>query len=139
MSRTHARVTSLQLTEAECWDLVRASTIGRLAFHHPDGIKVVPVSYVLDSQDVIIRTSPAGLASHAVDAEDVAFEVDDYNTTTGNGWTVLSNGSVAALSETEHESPQLPTPPTPWAEGNRSLSLRFTAQAIDGRRVQRRP
>jgi uncharacterized protein len=135
----NVRQQSTQLTKQECLDLLHASTVGRVGFSHPDGIKILPVNYLVVGEDVIIRTSPSGvIAALAKEGSEIAFEVDYHNTTGGNGWSVLLNGPITPLTDVEFDALDLPGRIVAWAGADRTLYLRFTARQVDGRRVQRR-
>lgn len=135
----NVRHQSPALTKQECLDLLHASTVGRIGFTHPDGIKILPVNYVIAGDDVIIRTSPSGTIAALADGnQEVAFEVDYHNSVGGYGWSVLLNGPIRAMTDVELEALQLPTRVAPWAGGDRTQHLRFTPRRIDGRRVHRR-
>lgn len=126
------------LTKQECLDLLQASTVGRLGFMGHDGIKILPVNYVIVGNDVIIRTNPSGaIAAPAEDDQEVAFEVDYHNPVGGYGWDVLLNGPITALADAELQELHLPSRAVPWAGGDRTLHLRFTPLRVDGRRVHR--
>lgn len=127
------------LTKQECLDLLQASTVGRIGFNHPDGIKILPVNYVIAGDEIIIRTGPSGtIAALADDHQEVAFEVDYHNSVGGYGWSVLLNGPIRLLTQAELENLHLPSRIVPWVGGGRTLHLRFTPSRVNGRRVHRR-
>lgn len=129
---------TLELSAEECWDLLTASTVGRVGFTEADSVKIIPVNYVLDGRTLIIRTNPASsVAAIAESAIDIAFQVDYHDAISGSGWSVLLNGTAVALTAEEAESLNLPAR-VPWAGGDRSLHLRFSPRTIQGRRVRRR-
>lgn len=135
----NTRSPGLAMTRQECLELLQASTVGRIGFSHPDGIKILPVNYVAFGDEVIIRTSPSGVIATLADAgTEVAFEVDYHSPTGGYGWSVLLNGTIRALTDAEIEALNLPPRVIPWASGDRSLHLLFSARHVDGRRVKRR-
>ena len=38
------------LTEDECWEMLRAHEFGRLAFHLTDQVHLVPINYAVDDE-----------------------------------------------------------------------------------------
>lgn len=122
------------LSEEECWELVDASSVGRFGFVQDGDVKIIPVNYMVDV-DVIIRTLPTGILSKLA-GKRVTFEVD-YHGSHGAGWSVLMHGPAAALSDDEAELVRRWNRVLPWAGGDRSLFLSFTADSIEGRRVNR--
>ncbi|HEY9291609.1 MAG TPA: pyridoxamine 5'-phosphate oxidase family protein [Microlunatus sp.] len=129
---------SSEMSPSECWDLLAASTVGRVGFRYTDTIKVLPVNYILAGQTVVIRTSPTGVLSTIAADDDVAFEVDYHNATSGAGWSVLMSGTVEVMTQQQIDELRHGKRVVPWAGGDRSLHLRFTAKTIEGRRVLRR-
>jgi len=122
------------LSKAECLELLASRELGRMAYNDPDGPIVVPVNFVLDTDTVIIATSPhTDLGRHARSVP-VAFEVDEINQETHAGWSVLLRGRAEAVEYAElpaaHQSR-----PAPWAEGVRTLYLRVVPSSITGRRL----
>lgn len=123
------------LTTDECWDLVSATTVGRLGFRDAeDDVQIIPVNYQLDGE-VIIRTSRTGILAGLPGGPRVAFQIDHHGG--GAGWSVLMHGRLIILGEDEAEALHHPARVLPWAGGERDLLVRFSADDISGRRVRR--
>ena len=124
-----------ELTEQECWHLLRTQPVGRLAValgHHPD---VFPVNFALDGRTVVIRTEGGTKLAGAVLAPEVAFEVDHVDEITESGWSVVVRGraqEVTALTETE---PLERLGLQPWAGPAKARWLRIHPTTVTGRRV----
>ena len=41
----------------ECWELLRAHAMGRLAFHLADQVHIRPINYVVDNDTLLFRTA----------------------------------------------------------------------------------
>lgn len=81
---------AVQLSGAECLDLLGRHDLGRLAVVLDDGQPdLFPVNYVLDGDRVIFRTLPGTKLDHAALAK-VAFEVDER--TIAGGASVVVKG-----------------------------------------------
>lgn len=122
----------IPLSDEECWDLVRSSPVGRLAWHADSETSVVPLNFEVDTVDerqvIRIRTSPySALARDCVD-RDVAFEVDRIDPEHRGGWSVLLRGRCT------HEG-HAADGPQPWAAGSRMLGLSIQVRSVSGRRV----
>jgi nitroimidazol reductase NimA-like FMN-containing flavoprotein (pyridoxamine 5'-phosphate oxidase superfamily)/DNA-binding XRE family transcriptional regulator len=126
-----------ELSTAECYELLAAHTVGRIAVETPDGPAIVPVNYtyVEDEDAVVFRTSPGATPSFA-EGEEVAFEVDRLDEAQRVGWSVMVAGqaervtdpaSVERLAARAHAEP--------WAGGERPLWVRVRAERVSGRRV----
>lgn len=122
------------LTEEECWELVDAASVGRVGFVADGDVKIIPVNYMVDV-DLIIRTLPDGILSKLA-GQRVTFEVD-YHGHHGAGWSVLMHGPLQPLPADEAELVKRWNRVLPWAGGDRSLFLSFTADTVEGRRVSR--
>lgn len=126
------------LSEDECRELLSAASVGRVGFIDGGRVQIIPVNYVLDGHDVIIRTVNDGvLAALPSSTVDVAFEVDHLDALSGEGWSVLLSGIVRVISDPDEIAAIKTHRVSPWAGPDRPLHLRFTAAAISGRRVRR--
>jgi hypothetical protein len=129
-----------ELSIEECRELLGTTTIGRVGFASSGGQLILPVNFSFSAGAVIFRTAATGpLAELASGADDVAFEVDYSGTHSRRGWSVLLNGSAAAVDAAE--VPISTGDPAqqvePWAEGERELLIRLSPRTITGRRVSR--
>ena len=64
------------LSEPECWAMLKSQELGRLAFHHDDGVRITPVNYAVAGDHIVFRTGDGSMFSDLLQAADVAFEVD---------------------------------------------------------------
>src|SRR5215475_530350 len=85
----------VELSRAECLELLAASRFGRLAVVSAHSTPVIrPVNYVFDasSQSVVFRTG-WGTKFHALlTAGKAAFEIDGVDNATKTGWSVIISG-----------------------------------------------
>lgn len=127
-----------ELSEQECRELLRATTVGRVGFVADARVQIIPVNYLVDGDDVVIRIAPSGLLSALTQSTlQVAFEVDHHDDLAGSGWSVLLGGAISEMTGEELAAVPGASRRSPWAEGDRSLPLRFTPSSISGRRVRR--
>ena len=120
-----------ELSEDECWDLLRARTVGRVGWQGSDGPSIVPVNYVIDERAVVIRTAPFTDLGREGAVREMAFEVDDIDPVARTGWSVLVRGRRRLDPEAHGKTPR----PEVWVEGSRWLVLRIEARTISGRRL----
>lgn len=77
------------LSRAQCLELMGTEAVGRIGVSIGALPVVLPVNYILVTEDVVFRTIPGtkldAAARHAV----VAFEVDKYAPDGSCGWSVL--------------------------------------------------
>ena len=131
-----------RLDEAECLRLISPGGVGRLAYSGRFDLTVLPVNYRLHEGSIVFRTvrdSPTDtdLRTGIAGAEyKVAFEVDDIDPATQEGWSVLIQGS-AHHAESEAERASMRSAGVePWAGGVRDLFIRITPARITGRRIR---
>ena len=130
-----------ELDEAESLQLIAAGGIGRIAYQSRFGPAVLPVNYKWHDGAIVFRT-----VRHSALDEDlqtgiaggdymVAFEIDDFDVPTRQGWRVLIQGPAHHLeSEAERESVAR-AGVEPWAGGVRELFIRIVPHRITGRRI----
>lgn len=122
------------MSRAECYDLLRAGCVGRLAYVARPGVPdIVPVNYALDGDDVLVRSGPGPKLQAAERREIVAIEVDAIDETTRTGRSVVVVGRAQRVSVTDelrwHETTD------PWAAGPRRHVMRIHPDRVTGRRL----
>lgn len=128
------RVTQ-ELTLAESFELLGTRIIGRVAFSDQALPAVLPVTYAMDGQRVVFRTSLDGPLGERLDGAVVAFEVDQVDETTRSGWSVVMVG-VARLAREPSELLRVDRlRPQPWAGGDRRALIVITPGRVTGRLV----
>jgi hypothetical protein len=129
-----------ELDESECWDLLAQATIGRLGLHFGAMPRIVPVNFALLGKNIVVRTAVGAAVTHALRDSVVAFQVDNADLATQDGWSVVAVGQATRVTD-------LPTlqqvdgfPLGRWAPGHRHCVTRIEPRLISGRRfVQRMP
>src|SRR5690348_117275 len=81
----------------ECFALLAGHATGRLGVDVGRYPVILPVDYVLDGGDIVIRT-PAGTTLAAAENENVTFEVDEVDPGRRTGWSVLVRGVAEELT-----------------------------------------
>ena len=132
---SHGRLAPI--AEDECWQLLDATTVGRLAFTSDTGIEILPLNFIVFERRVFYRTEPGSpIAALAEDRDDVAFEVDHQDDMNQSGWSVLMKGSTTEAAAAEAERALASTTRLgPWAPGDRSLVIVLSPRTISGRKV----
>jgi uncharacterized protein len=126
----------MELSVAECMDLLRGGVVGRVAMSIPAGIRILPVNYAMDGDSILIRTTPYSELGTYGWKTPLAFEIDHIDYESHQGWSVVVNGR-GSLVEDDAELDDLRGggQPRPWASGARNLLLRLTPQEVTGRRL----
>ena len=129
------------LDEAECLRLISPGGIGRIAFTGRYGLTVLPVNYKLHDGAIVFRTaqdSPTGedLRTGIAHAEyQVAFEIDQINPETRDGWSVLIHGPAHHMSSDAEQAAVEASGVTPWPRGAHEHAIRIIPTTITGRRL----
>jgi len=130
-----------RLEEAECLRLISPGGIGRIAFNGRYGLTVFPVNYKVHDGSIVFRTaqdSPTGedLTTGIAHAEyQVAFEIDQINPETREGWSVLIHGPAHHMSTDAERAAVEASGVTPWPRGLREHAIRITPTSMTGRRL----
>lgn len=124
------------LTDRQCWERLRTTSIGRLAVHSAGQPDIFPINYVVDDETIVFRTRAGTKLSSSVLLQRVAFEIDGYDPGRGHAWSVVVKGrarSIERLSE-RYEAEDLPL--FPWVTFSKPEFVRIVPREVTGRRFQ---
>jgi len=123
------------LGPAECLRLLGDHHFGRMAFGGPVWPTILPVNYIVEEPNVVIRTAPGAKLEFAPMTA-VAFEIDEAAPGGEWGWSVLVQGPAFDITEaSDSYSARLRAlDVTPWAPGRRDHWLKIAIVEISGRR-----
>ena len=130
-----------RLDEAESLRLIAPGGIGRIAFTGRYGLTVLPVNYKLHDGAIVFRTaqdSPTGedLRTGIAHAEyQVAFEIDQINPETRDGWSVLIHGPAHHMLSDDERAAVAASGVAPWPRGVHEHAIRITPTSVTGRRL----
>lgn len=131
MSETRERAFH-ELTDDECWDMVRSHVVGRLGVPGEAGSApiILPVNYAVDGRSVVFR-SATGTKLSLLSDRPVAFEIDHIDLSSSSGWSVLLRGHAHELTHWESDHLDIPA----WAPGERRHVVRVVPELVTGRRI----
>jgi len=122
-----------ELSEPECRQHLSHGTVGRIAYVDPDGPVILPLNYVVQDEQLWIRTASYNqLAIHAAH-QMVAFEVDHVDGHARTGWSVLVRGRAEHAKREDERAPSGWPDSAPWPDGIRSMTFCITPQHVTGR------
>ncbi len=130
------------LDEAECLRLISPGGIGRLAYSGRFGLTVLPVNYRMHEGSIVFRTEEGrstdeDLRTGLPGAEyQVAFEVDEVDSTAREGWSVLIQGAAHHVNSADEQASVLEAGVESWAGGSREHFLRVIPTRVTGRRLR---
>src|SRR5262245_7840417 len=124
------------LGRAECDELLRVHSVGRIVFVVDGWPVVLPVNYTFDGDDIVIRTDArTRLAAVTRWTAPVVLEVDAPVTHFKSGWSVLAHGVAEEVRDRDELARLQSLPLEPWAGGVREHWIRIRVLQVTGRRL----
>ncbi len=125
------------LSEEECWQLLRAHTLGRIGTSAGGVIDIFPVNYFADGSSILFRTAPGDKLIELTVNNNVTFELDGY--TTEVGWSVVAKGTARVLDRDSEIEDAEALPLRSWIPTIKNSYVRITPHSLSGRRFRRGP
>lgn len=117
-----------------CWDLLRSSSLGRLAVAAADGVDLFPVNYVVSRDTILFRSAPGSKLVDTADDPRVAFEVDGADDR--YRWSVVVRGVARRLDADDDIEASGVLALTALAPGEKANYVRITPRVVSGRRFR---
>ena len=124
-----------ELTRDECLSLMSSVPVGRLVFTDRALPAIVPVNFLLDHGQVVVRTGASSTLAAAVRGSVVAFEVDDFDSGARNGWCVTITGRARQVIDPDEVERLSELGLEPWAGGDKPNFVVVPVELVTGRRV----
>jgi nitroimidazol reductase NimA-like FMN-containing flavoprotein (pyridoxamine 5'-phosphate oxidase superfamily) len=123
------------LERAECLSLLATQPVGRIVFTHRALPAVEPVNYLLDGEQIVVRTRPGSKLAAATRNSVVAFQVDDIDPDRHNGWSVTVVGRASRVEDPAELHRLAALPLRPWAPAPHDNFIRIAIELVNGRRI----
>lgn len=123
-----------ELSEKQCWELLRSTEVGRLAVIVGDHPEIFPVNYAVDQGTVLFRSAAGTKATSALSDAPVAFEADGYDAETGLVWSVVVKGQATTFRAIEEAVESFEVEVRPWQGGKKERFIRIRPHEVTGRR-----
>jgi len=127
------------LARTDCLALLARRALGRVSVSIGALPVILPVTYRLSGDAVVLRTTPGTRFDAALRNAVVAFEVDDLDEVSGTGWSVMVTGLAQEIVGPDElgwaHTLGLPS----WTGGGETRFIRIPCDEISGRRVGSRP
>lgn len=119
-----------ELTQDECWDLLRTHEFGRLAFHLGPEVHLTPINYAVDERSLLFRTAPGSKLVGVLMNPDVVFEIDEHDE--HGAVSVIVRGNARRLYEDQaHRAENVPL--HPWVPTDKQEVVEVVPDEITGR------
>jgi nitroimidazol reductase NimA-like FMN-containing flavoprotein (pyridoxamine 5'-phosphate oxidase superfamily) len=130
---------ALELTEGECWQLLKSASLGRVVFTHHAMPAIRPVNHLVDGQTIVFRSHlGAAIVSRAgagaSDGSVVCYEADDLDATRHTGWSVIVTG-LARLVREPAAIERYERALEPWIAGQMDHVISIEPRFISGIRL----
>jgi nitroimidazol reductase NimA-like FMN-containing flavoprotein (pyridoxamine 5'-phosphate oxidase superfamily) len=122
------------LSRRECVALLAGAQVGRAVFTERAMPAVVPVTFAVHDDAVVMCTAPDTRLASAATRGVLAFEVDEIDPSTRCGWSVVVIG-VADLVNDPLERACIRSVLQPWAPGKNDVFIRLPLAVVTGRRI----
>ena len=122
------------LGEDECWRLLAHAEVGRLAVAVRDTPEIYPVNFVVDNRTLLFRTAEGTKLATVAVSKRVAFEIDGFDSATGEAWSVVVHGTATPLERLNDVYAAQELPLFPWDSTPKPIFVRITATRVTGRR-----
>lgn len=126
------------LSTSEAWALLRTTVVGRLAVSVGDQPEIFPVNYLVDHGSIIFRTAEGTKLAASIGRR-VAFEVDAYDPSSGEAWSVVVKGTAREVTQLHEVLEALDSTLIPWRAAPKPRILRIEPSEVDGRRFDVMP
>lgn len=122
------------LSRDMCLDLLRRESVGRVVFTERALPAVLPVSFAVLGEDVVICTDGSGRIARAAQAGVLAFEVDDIDPRTRTGWSVVLTGTAQFVTDAG-ELAAAEAALDPWVPSPHDIVIRIPSTLVTGREL----
>jgi uncharacterized protein len=119
---------------ADCLRLLAGAIVGRMVFTEGALPAVVPVTFAVDGDSLVCRTTPDSRLARAADGGVLALEADELDVASRSGWSVVATG-LAEVVTAENEVSRVAALVQPWAPGDHQVAIRLRMTVLSGRRV----
>ncbi len=129
--RTGLKVLSVE----ECWRLIGASSVGRLAVSIANQPDIFPINYAVDNETIVINTEAGTKLAAAILGSAVAFEVDGLDADKHTGWSIVVHGKAEEIQGVEATLEAEDLGIRSWADRDRTRFVRIHPSEVSGRRI----
>lgn len=129
----------IELSRAECLELLAETSFGRVVLGSPRGGKpmIRPVNYAFDAgSSAVVFRSGAGSKFHALARSATAqFEIDAIDDRRHTAWSVIISGATEQVTAPAEIRRLEGLGLASWAPGERPHWIRIRARTVSGRRI----
>ena len=123
------------LTEAEALQLLSTVPVARLGLSIGALPVVLPVNFVVDGKDIVVKTAEGSKLDAALRYSVVAVEADAIDPISHHGWSVLVQGTSRVLTLPGEIERARSLPLRSWASDDGDRFMAISIDMVSGRRI----
>jgi nitroimidazol reductase NimA-like FMN-containing flavoprotein (pyridoxamine 5'-phosphate oxidase superfamily) len=117
--------------------LLARANVGRVGAHHGALPVILPVTFEVTPEGIVLRTRRGSTLATAADAAVVAFEVDQFDPIDHGGWSVMVVGLATAITAEADLLAARELPLRSWAaDCTADHYVRISPELVTGRRIR---
>ena len=120
----------------QCWELLAASIVGRLALVVDGHPEIFPVNFVLERRTIVFRTAAGTKLWASAKQQPTAFEIDGYDPQAAEAWSVVVRGTTTLIEAPAELSAVDVLNLEPWEPGTKRHYVRLSPLTLTGRRFR---
>jgi len=124
------------LSESQCWEMLEAASVGRLAVDIAGQPDIFPINFVVDARGIVFRSAAGTKLAGAVLNRLVAFEIDGYESGDRTAWSVVVKGQARPIERMQEVFDAEDLPLFPWLAWDKPNFVRIEPTVITGRRYR---
>jgi len=122
------------ISRREAVELLSTAVVGRMVFTNAALPAVVPVTFAVHDEAVVLRTAAYTRLAAAADGGVVALEADDVDRVSRTGWSVVVTGVAEVVNDVRQQA-IIRSVVEPFAPGHHEVYVRLPLTVVTGRRV----
>ena len=119
------------LDAADCWDLLRSASVGRLAVIVDGAPEIFPVNFTVEHSALVIRTGDGTKIDAVRGHPRVAFEIDGVDEQTA--FSVVVKGDAKKIKAPDELRDTVSLDVSPLQAGTKNHFVRILAEEVTGR------
>ena len=122
----------VELSPSACWQLLRETSLGRIAVSAAGTVDIFPINYAVDGDTIVFRTAPGTKLLELAINDRVAFEIDHHDD--NEAWSIVIKGVAERLERQSEMDAAEGLGLTPWIPTLKYRWVRIHPTEVTGRR-----
>jgi nitroimidazol reductase NimA-like FMN-containing flavoprotein (pyridoxamine 5'-phosphate oxidase superfamily) len=136
MPRVDAHRDLAVLDRDTCLELLRTHHVGRIGLSVGALPVVMPVNYALAGERLVVCSEPGVKLEAARKGVIACLEIDDFDTMTHAGWSVLVTGRLDEMTDANEIKRAQHLPLSPWVPMSDPHYMSLSTELISGRSLR---